>query len=53
LSEPISTTYRDDVTVWEMPPPNHGLAALLALNLLEHQLPDADALRAQGRGGAA
>lgn len=23
--EPISTTYRGEVTVWEMPPPNHGL----------------------------
>ncbi len=32
--EPLSTTYRD-VTVYETPPPTQGLAALLALNLLE------------------
>lgn len=32
--EPLSTTYRD-VTVWETPPPTQGVAALLALNLLE------------------
>ena len=32
--EPISTTYRG-VTVHEPPPPTQGLAALLALNLLE------------------
>lgn len=31
---PLSTTYRG-VTVWEMPPNTQGLAALLALNLLE------------------
>ena len=31
---PISTTYRG-VTVWQTPPPTQGLAALLALNLLE------------------
>jgi len=39
--EPISQTYRDDVRVWELPPPNHGIAALLALNCLEAALPDA------------
>ncbi len=32
--EPISTTYRG-ATVYETPPPTQGLAALLALNLLE------------------
>jgi gamma-glutamyltranspeptidase / glutathione hydrolase len=32
--EPISTTYRD-LTVWEMPPNTQGLAALMALNILE------------------
>jgi gamma-glutamyltranspeptidase/glutathione hydrolase len=32
--EPLSTTYRG-VTVYETPPPTQGLAALLALNLLE------------------
>lgn len=32
--EPISTTYRD-VTVWEVPPNSQGIAALMALNLLE------------------
>ena len=37
--EPLSTTYRDTVRVWELPPPNHGLAALLALNCLEAVLP--------------
>ena len=31
---PLATTYRD-VTVYETPPPTQGLAALLALNLLE------------------
>ena len=30
---------RDTVRVWELPPPNHGLAALLALNCLEAVLP--------------
>ena len=36
---PMSQTYMDDVRVWELPPPNHGVAALLALNCLEAALP--------------
>ncbi len=32
--EPISTTYRG-VTCWELPPSDHGLAALEALNIAE------------------
>lgn len=32
--QPISTTYRG-LTVWEMPPNTQGIAALMALNLLE------------------
>ncbi|MBD2088561.1 gamma-glutamyltransferase family protein [Microcoleus sp. FACHB-1515] len=32
--DPICTTYRD-LTVWEMPPNTQGMAALMALNILE------------------
>lgn len=32
--EPISTTYRG-ITIYELPPPNQGLATLVALNILE------------------
>ena len=33
--DPVATTFRDAVTVWELPPPNHGVAALLAMNMFE------------------
>ena len=45
--EPISTTYRG-VTVWEIPPPGQGLAALQMLSILE-----TFDLRAMGRDSAA
>ena len=52
--EPVCATYRGVVNVYEMPPPNHGLAALLGLNLMEQQLRgDPAALRAAGPGSAA
>jgi gamma-glutamyltranspeptidase/glutathione hydrolase len=36
--EPISTTYRS-LRIWECPPNGQGLAALIALNILEHYNP--------------
>ncbi|GJD11759.1 Putative gamma-glutamyltransferase YwrD [Galdieria sulphuraria] len=34
FQEPIRTSYRD-MYVWEVPPPTQGIAALIALNILE------------------
>eukprot|EP00928_Gymnodinium_smaydae_P046192 TRINITY_DN30779_c0_g1_i2.p1 TRINITY_DN30779_c0_g1~~TRINITY_DN30779_c0_g1_i2.p1 ORF type:complete len:614 (+),score=138.79 TRINITY_DN30779_c0_g1_i2:205-1842(+) len=33
--EPVSTSYRDSVRLWECPPPTQGVTALMALNMLE------------------
>ncbi|CAI5948318.1 unnamed protein product, partial [Closterium sp. NIES-65] len=34
VAPPISTTFHG-LTIWEVPPPTHGLAALIALNITE------------------
>lgn len=34
--EPISTSYRGKLRLWEVPPPTQGITALMALNLLEN-----------------
>lgn len=38
FQDPIGTSYRD-MYVWEVPPPTHGIAALMALNILEPHIP--------------
>jgi len=49
--EPISTSYRGKLRLWECPPPTQGVTALMALNLLErapaHPRLGAAALHAQ------
>mmetsp|Transcript_39913 Transcript_39913/g.127927 ORF Transcript_39913/g.127927 Transcript_39913/m.127927 type:complete len:568 (-) Transcript_39913:82-1785(-) len=35
--EPVSTSYRGKVRLWECPPPTQGVTALMALNLLEQE----------------
>jgi gamma-glutamyltranspeptidase/glutathione hydrolase len=44
--DPVSTDYRG-YTVWELPPPGQGIAALQLLNILENF-----DLKAMGRGSA-
>ncbi|CAI5478557.1 unnamed protein product [Closterium sp. Yama58-4] len=53
FAPPISTTFHR-LTIWEVPPPTHGLAALIALNITEayystHGLPEP--AREARRGG--
>ncbi|CAI5487027.1 unnamed protein product [Closterium sp. Naga37s-1] len=53
FAPPISTTFHG-LTIWEVPPPTHGLAALIALNITEayystHGLPE-PAREARGAG---
>eukprot|EP00927_Polykrikos_kofoidii_P080277 TRINITY_DN77149_c0_g1_i1.p1 TRINITY_DN77149_c0_g1~~TRINITY_DN77149_c0_g1_i1.p1 ORF type:complete len:581 (-),score=82.56 TRINITY_DN77149_c0_g1_i1:92-1834(-) len=35
--EPISTSYRGKVRLWECPPPTHAVVALMALDMLEQE----------------
>jgi gamma-glutamyltranspeptidase/glutathione hydrolase len=51
--EPVATTFRDAVTVWELPPPNHGVAALLAMNVFEAFTATTDATTEIARAHAA